>query len=311
MRSVTESIEGPAADAPDWFRQAVAQRPEESSVTVEGADIEFLAWGERGRPGLLLAPGSRAHAHWWSFAGPLLARSRRVAALSFSGMGRSDHRERYSTVQLAEELLAVAEAAGLSDRGPPILVGLSLAGLPLVQCAIRHPDRVGGLILVDSLLRMPAPLPGIRTQADPVPPQRIYPSREAAMRTFRPVPPTLRVPDYILDHLAHHGLKAIDPAAPESGWIWRYDRNFVSNLEWHDEERLLHQVHCPVALIRGEESPVLSEEVVHTMTARLPAGAIVRTIADAGHHIVAEQPLALITQIEGIIAQWHRSRKTN
>ena len=80
--------------APAWFERAVAAEPERTFVEFEGARIETLAWGERGKPGLMLLHGGAAHADWWSFVAPLFAREHRVVASSFTGMGRSDWRAR-------------------------------------------------------------------------------------------------------------------------------------------------------------------------------------------------------------------------
>ena len=76
--------------APDWFEQALRHAPQRTWHEVAGARIETLAWGEIGKPGLLLLHGNGAHADWWSFIAPLLASDYRVAALSWSGMGGSD-----------------------------------------------------------------------------------------------------------------------------------------------------------------------------------------------------------------------------
>src|SRR3954469_9207209 len=87
------------AVAPAWFEAALADVPERNIVRVEDANIETLAWGARGLPGLLMLHGFSAHADWWSFVAPLLRSGRRVVAMSFSGMGRSDRRESYALEQ--------------------------------------------------------------------------------------------------------------------------------------------------------------------------------------------------------------------
>src|SRR3712207_9584205 len=63
-----------------------------------------------GKPGLLFLHGNGAHADWWSFIAPFFADTHRVAALSWSGMGGSDHRERYSIDGFVAEAFGVAEA---------------------------------------------------------------------------------------------------------------------------------------------------------------------------------------------------------
>ncbi len=78
-------------------------------ANIGGADIEVLAWGERGRPGVLLAHGSCAHARWWSPVAAMLATEFRVASLSWSGMGGSQWRDSYCFEQQADELFAAAD----------------------------------------------------------------------------------------------------------------------------------------------------------------------------------------------------------
>ena len=64
----------PPTDAPTWFTEALAAPREEHVVEVEGCPIHTFRWGERGRPGLVLVHGGAAHAQWWSFIAPHLAR---------------------------------------------------------------------------------------------------------------------------------------------------------------------------------------------------------------------------------------------
>ena len=102
------AFNGARPPAPGWFDRAVAVVPERSHVTVAGARIEVLTWGERGKPGLLLLHGGMAHADWWSFVAPYFANTHRVAALSWSGMGGSDWRASYTIDTYVEEMMAVA-----------------------------------------------------------------------------------------------------------------------------------------------------------------------------------------------------------
>ena len=53
---------GEKPPAPAWFDWAIAQEPERTFVTSGGARIESLAWGERGKPGLLFVHGASANA---------------------------------------------------------------------------------------------------------------------------------------------------------------------------------------------------------------------------------------------------------
>ena len=90
--SLLAPFQGAPPPTPAWFDAAIAQAPERTMITVEGANIELLTWGEVGKPGLLLLHGNGAHADWWSFIAPFFAKDWRVAAISWSGMGGSDWR---------------------------------------------------------------------------------------------------------------------------------------------------------------------------------------------------------------------------
>lgn len=98
--------------APSWFTQAIAVEPEVRAIEVQGTRIEYLRWGNPEKPGLLLSHGNGAHARWWSFIAPFLAREYSVAAVNTSGMGDSGWRDKYTIEIFAEEQIAVCEDAG-------------------------------------------------------------------------------------------------------------------------------------------------------------------------------------------------------
>ena len=103
------------ADAPDWFRRALAVPFTDERVEVDGAGIHYLAWGQPGRRGLVFVHGGGAHAHWWTHVAATFADDFRVLALDLSGHGDSQHRAGYDPEQWTDEVMAVA--ARRSDRG--------------------------------------------------------------------------------------------------------------------------------------------------------------------------------------------------
>ena len=50
-RAPLAAFNGDAPPAPRWFRDAVAVEPATSRVTVAGAALECLTWGDAGKPG--------------------------------------------------------------------------------------------------------------------------------------------------------------------------------------------------------------------------------------------------------------------
>ncbi|MCV7175208.1 alpha/beta fold hydrolase, partial [Mycolicibacterium sphagni] len=58
---------------PSWFRRALDHRPRSFEVDVEGCRIHCRAWGERGRPLLVLVHGGGANSAWWDHIAPFFA----------------------------------------------------------------------------------------------------------------------------------------------------------------------------------------------------------------------------------------------
>ena len=132
----------PIDEAPRWFQKAVAVPHEQRSVIVDGANVNFLTWGEIGRPGLIFVHGGGAHAHWWTHVAAQFADRYRVGALDLTGHGDSDHRSQYSMSGWAEEVMTVAGALGCA--GPPVLIGHSMGGFVTIVTAApprRAPRR--------------------------------------------------------------------------------------------------------------------------------------------------------------------------
>jgi pimeloyl-ACP methyl ester carboxylesterase len=112
-----------------------------------GARVYYEIHGEG--PAVVLAHGAGGHhAIWWQQI-PYFRDRYSLVALDFPGFGNSDSdRGEYDTHEFPECILAVLDAAGIERAA---LVGQSLGGPPSLTVAVRHPERVAGVILAHSL----------------------------------------------------------------------------------------------------------------------------------------------------------------
>jgi len=306
---VTPRPEAPAFErrpvAPAWFDSALAQAPERSHLEVEGAEIEVLAWGERGKPGLLLLHGFTAHADWWSFLAPQLAQGRRVVAFSLSGMGRSGWRDSYSLEQHAREAIAVAEATGLFESTvPPILIGHSFGSFAARVVAQTLGPRLGGIVLVDGALAAD----NEDVEFDGVPVRghrhRVYPTLEQAIARFRFEPAQTCDNLYIMDFLARTSLGLAPAAHGGDGWSWRFDPDLRAKIGAFPASDVLAPLPCRAALLFGDRSKLMTSERIDLIRRHTPPAAPWIVIPDAGHHIMVDQPLALIAALRSVLEAW-------
>ena len=284
---------------PGWFKQALDAPMAERVIDVDGASIRYLDWGRAGQPGLVLVHGGAAHAHWWSFIAPYFNDRYHVVALDLSGHGDSGRRRRYSHSLWADEIMAVANDAKFP--GPPVVVGHSLGGLVTIQTAVDHGNRLAGAVIVDSPVRRPDPESeeGARGAAFRSP--GTYATLEEAIARFRLIPPQPCDNDFIIDHIARHSLTETN-----DGWTWKFDPHLFTHTMVPLNEQLA-AVRIRVALIRGHHSVVVPADTADYMYELMGRVAPVITIPEAHHHLFLDQPLAFVSALRALLADWDHS----
>ncbi|WP_366930164.1 alpha/beta hydrolase [uncultured Sphingomonas sp.] len=290
---------GERPPVPNWYRAAMAAPVEERRIEVEGADIELLCWGEVGKPGILLVHGSGAHARWWGPVAPMLARDYRVASFSWSGTGGSARRPRYAVAQTAREAWAAMHAGDLfAADTPPVIACHSFGSKAGALLAADHGDRLAGAVFIDALLLADElhPDPGLYRE-------RRYASLSAALGRFRFAPDQDAGHACIADDIARASLRE-----EGGGWTWRFDPDFYARLDFTSGWDEIARASCALAFLRGEDSIVLLDVDVDAQRRQAPHGSIFFDIPDAGHHVMVDQPHALVVALRALIEGWAGQR---
>ena len=292
-------------ESPKWFQDALEQKPESQSIDVDGANISYLTWGKKENPGLLFVHGGMAHAHWWSFIAPFFAKTHRVIAMNLSGMGDSDWRENYASELWGKEIVEVAKHEKLTK---PIIVGHSLGGMCSVVAASQFKEELYGLVIVDTAIMPPSEIPDkfdFKIKAN-----KTYKSIEDAKSRFRLVPSQGNSLDYIMDFIADKSLRKVD-----DGWTWKFDPTYMSifNTDGFKARQAilsdkLAGLKCRVAVFRGEKSMLFSESASKYMRELTNKKTPIIAIPEAHHHIMVDQPLALISALRVLVTDWDHSK---
>lgn len=263
-----------------------------------GQRVSAIAWGDAD-PELVLLHGGGQNAHTWDTL--VLALGRPALAIDLPGHGHSDWREDrdYGPWRNAEAVAAVMDQA--APRGASV-VGMSLGGVTTIRLAAARPDLVARAVIVDvtpqvndpslmtarrgrgavALISGPSEYESFEAMADAAAATTPHRPRSAVERGVR-----------------HNAVRR-----PDGRWTWRYDLfgavppaafDFVPL--WED----VAAITAPVMLVTGAWSPFVTAADVAEFQRRLP-GLRAEVVADAGHAIQSDQPLALAALIEGFVS---------
>lgn len=115
---------------------------------VDGYEMHLHCEGE-GRPTVILEAGSGIFSLHWVSVQEQVAEFTRVCAYDRAGLGWSEASPRPRTAEvIVDEMDSLLTEAGIAE--PYVLVGHSLGGIFARLYADEYPDKVAGMVLVDS-----------------------------------------------------------------------------------------------------------------------------------------------------------------
>jgi pimeloyl-ACP methyl ester carboxylesterase len=243
--------------------------------------VRTTAMGDRG-PLIVFAHGLFGQGRNWTQIGKALADRHRVLLVDLPHHGRSSWADHFDYLAVADQVAAV-----MSPDDPVALVGHSLGGKVAMVLALRHPELVERLCVVD---------------VSPVAYDRLseFGGYVAAMRALdldslssrgdadeglaAAVPdPTVRA--FLLQNLRRDG----------DGWRWQANLDVLGEDlpvigDWPEDQLAgLPAYPGPVLWIAGALSDYVRPEYSGAMDRWFPANRLV-TVKEAGHWVHSEQP---------------------
>lgn len=281
------------SNAPEWFKTAVATPAASRFVTVDGSAIHYLAWNEHDvhKP-LILAHGYRAHARWWSMIAPYFTERFRVYALDFSGMGDSETRPQYGADIHTRDLAGFIENLQLQ---PATVIGHSFGGSRTMRVCADYPGLIGHAIIVDSYFGFPDT--DTPHQWPKLGSGRVFADYQKLHDRYRLLPEQPVAFPEMFDFIAFHSIRQV-----ASGWTWKFDPELPSASNEVDGQDLLLRAANRIDIVAGELSMVLNSERAQRVTRTLRQGREPIIIPQAHHHIMLDQPLALISVLRALLA---------
>ena len=124
--------------------------PAEIEILPNNHRLRVARVGNEDRPPLILLHGYPDNLQIWCELAPRLADIRRVVAFDWPGMGQSEAWAGGATPMImADRLLALLDAWHIDKAD---LAGIDMGGQPALVFAARYPERIGKLIVMNSLV---------------------------------------------------------------------------------------------------------------------------------------------------------------
>jgi esterase len=278
----------------------------DKEVTVNGLKLHYQEWGHLAAPPMLLLHGFGVSGHMFDEFAERMQDRYRLIALDQRGHGDSDWAPEgdYSRDAFIRDIEGFREALGLDDF---ILVAHSMGGLNAVGYTVAHQVRVRSLVLID------------------VGPEAAKEGVDNIVR-FTRGPDELDFEEFV--EMAHrfnqrrtmenirermrHRLKQM----PNGKWTWKFDSKFrtqdstlrVGSDQTNDQTwAQFRDIRCPVLLVRGAESDVLTQEVADRCIREMQRARLV-VVPGAGHSVPGDNPDAFTEVVTEFLGDVDRGR---
>ncbi|RWR25116.1 alpha/beta fold hydrolase [Agrococcus lahaulensis] len=250
------------------------------------SELHTTSLGETGSP-VVFCHGLFGQGRNWMQIGKALADRHRVTLVDMPNHGRSPWTERVDYAEMADAVAATIDE-------PAALVGHSMGGKAAMLAALRHPERVERLCVVDVSPVSYRSSDEFRGFMDAMLGMDLaaIASRADADAALAPAVPDPGIRAFLLQNLQRDG----------EGWRWLPNlevlRRDLDALRGFPETDAVYE--GPVLWIAGADSGYVRDEFRDEMEARFPRVRRV-TVKGAGHWVHSEQPAVMTGLLERFI----------
>jgi pimeloyl-ACP methyl ester carboxylesterase len=265
-----------------------ASSPTARALSRAGVELRAWEWPGDG-PATLLLHGIGNYGRYWDFFADAVAGRLRLVAPDARGHGESGRPvDDYAPQAFVADAVAILDALGV-DRA--LVVGHSMGGTHAIRLAAAHPERVARLVIVDA---GPEPMAEGSERARRLSlgrPDRFADAAEALAYLHRTSP---GYGDEVYANRMRWLFREED-----GGLVWRSSHDALASIfgsaRRDDLWDALRAIRCPVLLVRGTRSNVLSADVARRVVKTLADGRLIEL--DAGHNVALDRPKELAKSV--------------
>lgn len=266
---------------------------------VDGRQVHYLEWGGATAPPVVCLHGGGQTAYMYEELGSALADRYHVIAPDLPGHGDSDPVDD-DGVDRRKLAATVAPLCATFGIAPVAIVGASLGGMTAITAAATSPDLVAAIVLIDVGHRLEEA--GVRKIIGFMSAHESFGSLEEAAKEIAAYLPHRRE---VRASSLSRNLRQRD----DGRWVWKHALGSRLRAEdrsenWRDITIGLDDeaasLRCPVLVLRGAFSDVLSGEGAEEVAALIP-NARLETVDNAGHLAAGDNPHSTVTLVRDFL----------
>jgi len=289
----TATIEVPRHDVPTGGRSGF--------TVIDGRQVHYLEWGPSGAPPVLCLHGGGQTAYMYEELGAALRTRYHVLAPDLPDHGDSDPAHDHDRQALAATIPPLCAHFGFTRVA---IIGASLGGIVAMTHTVAHPDHVVGIALIDVGHKLEEE--GVRKIIEFMSKHESFASlQEAATEIAQYLPHRKEVrPESLTRNLRQR---------PDGRWVWKHGfnrrlraegavqgRNWSHVIEGLDADAAA--LRCPVLVLRGSASDVLSHQGAEEVAALIP-NARLAIVEKAGHLAAGDNPASTVSLITSFLGE--------
>jgi pimeloyl-ACP methyl ester carboxylesterase len=258
-----------------------------------GLRLSYLDWPGRG-PTALFLHGGALTAHTFDLVCLDLSDRYHCVALELRGHGDSDKADDRSIDAMVDDVAAFVAA---QDWSPPHLVGMSLGGVVAGHFAATNLARLASVTFIDI---------GPKANAESTVPMRRFFNEVRSAQSVEQLVELAVAQSRSGDRdTIYYRFQRNLKATPE-GLVWKMDRRRPADFEHildkiSDLAGLAPHISCPVLVVKGGRSVVLTEQDTDSFARAFPNGRW-QIVGNAGHNVQEDNPKDLANELRSHFA---------
>ncbi|MBL0386535.1 alpha/beta hydrolase [Tumebacillus sp. ITR2] len=270
-------------------------QPTTKRLEANGITLAYNVYENAGAPVLVMVHGLTSTKESYNLTIPYLEETYHILSLDLRGHGESTQQGPYVFDQLIEDIRAVFDHEGIEKA---TLVGGSFSNAPIQQFAVRYPERVENVVMLDGGFARNVEMPGYDIEAIKARPEFSWASKEEVIEMARS-----GYAEHVNDFVDEQTMREFEQRA-DGRWYFRLPREafmgYAQEYATFSLDELAEKMSLPVLVLKATRQPEFYEEALGRYLAKFPTAQAVK-IPDSPHPLMVSHPQEVAGYIDRFV----------